>query len=58
MITKVSTEYLSYDSYGQPVSVDVQLTFTNITAEERELIRKLQMQVLQKIESDKSEEEE
>lgn len=57
MLTKVSTEYLTYDNYGQPLSVDVQLTFTNITADERELIRKLQMQVLQKIEPKMNEEE-
>ena len=51
MLTKVSTEYLTYDNYGQPTSVDVQLTFINLTVEERELIRKLQMQVLFQIQS-------
>lgn len=57
MLTKVSTEYLTYDGYGQPLSVEVKLTFENITAEERELIRKQQMQVLQGIEPKMSEEE-
>lgn len=49
MITKVSTEYLTYDKYGQPLSVEVQLTFENVTAQDRELIKHLQMRVLKKI---------
>lgn len=47
MLTKISTEYVAYDSCGKPTNVDVQLSFVNITTEEKELIRKLQMQVLQ-----------
>ena len=36
MITKISTEYLDYDGYGQPTSFSVQFTFISITDEERE----------------------
>jgi hypothetical protein len=57
MITGISTNYLSYDSYGQPASVDVQLTFVNMTTEEKELIRKLQMRILQGITVEDTEDE-
>ena len=56
MITGISTEYLAYDGCGQPTSINVQLTFINIAPEERELMNKLQMQVLQRAEPKMGEE--
>lgn len=41
MITGISTQYLEYDGYGQPTSINVQFTFVDITAEERRLIERL-----------------
>lgn len=57
MVTGISTEYLEYDGYGQPISFNVQFTFIDITDEERELIEKLQRLYDVRLESKMGEED-
>lgn len=48
MLKDCKTKYLEYDESGRPVTVDVHLTFVDLTLEEIEWLKSLHDQVLSK----------